>query len=229
MNNSNDLTKTILETIGSNNVKSLESDNNFISSSNDYNFNFFDYLKSITWYTWIILILILSFLGFNIFVYLAKGTQGITDFFSPIINYILNLFGMVGIQLVDNTAEGTKTVVNTTANVVNTGLSNLQEKLPDVKHGGTPVQNSIPQPDVMKNNSLNQTLNKREIKKESNFNYEADDTNSNIQKGPSKSGYCYIGEDKGYRSCVYVKDSDTCMSGDIFPTNDICVNPNLRT
>ena len=81
----------------------------------------------------------------------------------------------------------------------------------------------------MKNNTLNQALNTAVIKQNSNNEYEADDTNSNIQKGVSKSGYCYIGEDKGYRSCVYVKESDTCMSGDIFPTNDICVNPNLRT
>jgi hypothetical protein len=46
--------------------------------------------------------------------------------------------------------------------------------------------------------------------------------------GGTKSGYCYIGEDKGYRSCAYVGVNDTCMSGEIFPTNDICVNPSLR-
>jgi len=37
-----------------------------------------------------------------------------------------------------------------------------------------------------------------------------------------------IGEDQGYRSCIQVGDNDTCMSGDIFPSQEICVNPKLR-
>ena len=44
-----------------------------------------------------------------------------------------------------------------------------------------------------------------------------------------KSGYCYIGEDRGYRSCIELSPGDKCMSGDIFPSMDICINPNLRT
>ncbi len=56
-----------------------------------------------------------------------------------------------------------------------------------------------------------------------------DDSMSSTQRvGPGKSGYCYIGEDRGFRSCIQVKDSDMCMSGDIFPSQDICVNPSLR-
>jgi hypothetical protein len=44
----------------------------------------------------------------------------------------------------------------------------------------------------------------------------------------NKSGYCYIGEDRGFRSCIKVKPSDECMSGNIFLTEAICINPNLR-
>jgi hypothetical protein len=43
-----------------------------------------------------------------------------------------------------------------------------------------------------------------------------------------KSGYCYVGEDRGFRSCVRVSSGDKCMSGDIFPTQAVCINPNLR-
>lgn len=58
----------------------------------------------------------------------------------------------------------------------------------------------------------------------------ADDTESTIQsnKTLSKSGFCYVGEYKGVRSCINVGQGDKCMSGDIFPTKDICINPNLR-
>jgi hypothetical protein len=42
------------------------------------------------------------------------------------------------------------------------------------------------------------------------------------------AGYCYIGKDKGNRTCAYVNETDKCMSGDVFPTRDICINPSLR-
>jgi len=45
--------------------------------------------------------------------------------------------------------------------------------------------------------------------------------------GP-KSGYCYVGEDRGFRSCIEVGESTKCMSGEIFPTREVCVNPKLR-
>jgi len=57
----------------------------------------------------------------------------------------------------------------------------------------------------------------------------ADEAGSSTQQIQSrKSGYCYIGEDRGFRSCTQVGEGDTCMSGNIFPTNAICINPNLR-
>lgn len=53
------------------------------------------------------------------------------------------------------------------------------------------------------------------------------DAYSSVQSG-NKSGWCYIGEERGYRSCIEVGNNDTCMSGDIFPSKDICINPSLR-
>ncbi len=41
-------------------------------------------------------------------------------------------------------------------------------------------------------------------------------------------GYCYIGTDRGYRSCIKVNSRDQCESKKIFPTMDICINPSLR-
>ena len=55
-----------------------------------------------------------------------------------------------------------------------------------------------------------------------------DDSGSRTQNKPSKAGFCYIGEDRGFRSCIRVTENDTCMSGDIFPTKELCINPNLR-
>lgn len=54
-----------------------------------------------------------------------------------------------------------------------------------------------------------------------------DDTSSSIQL-PKKSGYCFIGEDRGFRTCMFVGPRDECLSDDIFPSMEICINPKLR-
>ena len=57
----------------------------------------------------------------------------------------------------------------------------------------------------------------------------ADDSTSVTQKHQaSKAGYCYIGEDRGFRSCVKVEAGDKCMSGQVFSHPEICANPSLR-
>lgn len=43
-----------------------------------------------------------------------------------------------------------------------------------------------------------------------------------------KSGWCNTGSDRGYRSCVYVNEDDECTSKKIYPSRDVCINPNLR-
>jgi hypothetical protein len=56
-----------------------------------------------------------------------------------------------------------------------------------------------------------------------------DDSTSSTQKHQSgKAGYCYIGEDRGFRSCARVEAGDKCMSGEVFSRQDICIDPTLR-
>jgi hypothetical protein len=44
----------------------------------------------------------------------------------------------------------------------------------------------------------------------------------------TSDGFCYIGYDDGQRECVDVYQGDVCMSGEIFSSLDICINPKLR-
>jgi hypothetical protein len=53
-------------------------------------------------------------------------------------------------------------------------------------------------------------------------------TDSYESSSSNKKGWCLIGSYEGIRSCSRVGEADTCMSGDIFPSQDICVNPNIR-
>jgi len=144
MSNSNDFTKSILQTIGStndaNNLGSRLESSDYTSTTGS---GIIDYLKSITWYTWIIIILVLSFFGFNIFIYLGNGTETITDFFHNILNKILNIFGI---------SKGGDNDTNLNKEEDDDVISNKNSGQLE----GTTLQNTIPQPDVMKNNSLNQ-------------------------------------------------------------------------
>jgi hypothetical protein len=42
------------------------------------------------------------------------------------------------------------------------------------------------------------------------------------------NGFCYIGYDKNQRECTNVYEGDICMSGQVFPTMAVCLNPHLR-
>lgn len=43
-----------------------------------------------------------------------------------------------------------------------------------------------------------------------------------------KQGWCYVGTDRGHRSCLKVGVNDYCHSQHIYPTREICIHPNLR-
>jgi hypothetical protein len=56
------------------------------------------------------------------------------------------------------------------------------------------------------------------------------DTASNYKQEQKvkENSFCYIGYESGQRECTNVFDGDICMSGEIFPKMDICMNPHLR-
>jgi hypothetical protein len=231
MSSSNSLSNTILQSSDNSmpEMPDIFSTNTTPDLSSNSGTGFFEGLQTTSPFIWILIILILAFLGFNIFVYLAKGTETINSVFSPIINLFSGIFGDTVGQVVDVSAEGAKSVVNTTAGVADAGLSGVQQITPNKASSSV---SSVPvtknQPDVMSNNSLNKALNTSQSSQSPNNEYEADEASSSIQSGPPKSGWCYIGEDRGFRTCAEVGPNDKCISGDIFPSQDLCVNPNLR-
>jgi hypothetical protein len=231
MDNSNDITGSITQ-------QNIASPTPVVNGSSNGDGGLLNSIKSVSVTTWILIFLILAFLGFNIFVYLAKGTDSITSFFAPLVKQIMGLFAYVTSSVVEVTASGAQNILNSTTNVVDSGLTAVQNKAQQVQEkksptnlSSQPVQQTNKQPDPMSNNALNKSLNTATASTNSNNNndYQADESTSTIQSGGNKSGWCYIGEDRGFRSCVEVGQQDNCLSGDIFPSKDICVNPNLRS
>lgn len=216
MDSTNNLSQSILQSSEASVVPSY-------TTSNDS--GFFDSLKNINITTWILIILILAFLGFNIFVYLAKGTQNITNFFAPLLEKIFGTSIATTGQVVYVSAEGAKDVVGKTSDVVQTSLTSLQNVTPNLAKSTIPLQPvNQPQIDTIQQSSLNKALN---TSQEQQPIYQSDSASSSIQSG-GKAGWCYIGEDRSFRTCAEIGVNDSCMSGEIFPTHEICMNPNLR-
>ena len=250
---SNEYIKSITEIIPENDLSSLSpmSEGQNISTSS----SFMSYFSNITWQTWVIIILILALLGINIFVYLAKGTQETAVIFKQIFGPILNFFGYSTLstaqQTIDTSATGTKAGVDIVAGTATDTIGTIQQNvLTPVGTSGTSTGLSIPQgkmtssslpiqsqslKDMNYNNyqqdvvGLNKDALSRALENaKQQENVSPDDSRSSIQT-TGKSGWCYIGEEQGIRSCSEVGVNDICMSGNVFPNQAICMNPNLRS
>lgn len=159
-----------------------------------------EFVKKILRY--IIIFLILSFILLNILASLNILPKFMAELFRPIFEFLGYNIG------------------ETIRKTVDTGVNILEEE-------STLNKNSMIK-------ALDDTANKYN-KPDKNLEQEEEsvpspvETDDSVQRsGSKKSGYCYIGEDRGIRSCIKVNKKDICMSGDIFPTKEICINPKLR-
>ena len=263
---SNSLSRLMPESLSSNRATSVAATNaaptfgESMASTASTSTGFFE---SITWQTWLIVILILAFLGINIFIYLAKATSDVSNFVNTYFGPILRLFGFSALettkQTINTSATGTKAgvdiVANTTTGAIDTvedaarSNANTMPSMPTSSSSSTsnantnkpapqkatssqnnsmPVQQQIQQAGgayEWSQSSLDSALNDASKQKEPQPN---ESTSYMTGYTTGKAGWCYIGDDRGTRSCAEVGVNDTCMSGDIFPTQDVCMNPNLR-
>ena len=205
------------------------------SSSND---GFFS-TNGNTSYTRIgLIVVILLFLGVNIFSYLGDFLQIIKDALAPLLKSILESFGYVVTETTKDVtqvaAAGAKLGIDVAAGTIESGVNVIQGQL-DLNQGPGQGQglrqglNPSQKNNLSKQASMSASLSSALADAEYNTEPLPDDATSSTQRnGSGKSGYCYIGEDRGFRSCIAIKEGDVCMSGEIFPTNAICVNPSLR-
>jgi hypothetical protein len=185
----------------------------------------------------ILIVALLALIGFNVFTYLDDITAWFSEMFGAPFRAVAQFLGYAAADTarstVDVTAQGTKSAVDIAAGAATSGIDVLQQTIgeghqPDqgVQGGqggqgeqGGQLQTQRQQP---QDTGLQQALS--HAKKQPP---QPDDATSRTQRS-GKSGYCYIGEDRGFRSCIKVGEEDTCMSGDIFPTHAVCINPRLR-
>lgn len=201
---------------------------NSLASENDYSTS---ESPGINWLSIILGIIILGFLVFVFYKYYTKGENIFENIYEKIYFKIKDF-----IEYIKNWFQSTATYIKSAPTKIENHMKEdhgVQEKKPEPKpepeHKS--AQKQAHEIDEKNEKELSHVLNQATPNYTSpESGYEADDSYSSIQKSKSssKSGWCYIGEDRGFRSCINIGENDTCMSGDIFPRSDICVNPNLR-
>lgn len=194
----------------------------------------------------VIIIILLAFLGFNIFRYMDVILSKLVEIVSPIFKSFGVDLSSATKNIIKDTATGTKAgvdiaagVADNTINVLSgSGGSDTSDNTnddtssddEDTDAGNTassppapPVSDSSSSND--KSDMLNNAIN-RIKSKDSSPDVKPDSSDSKQQgRGVAKNpGFCYIGTDRGYRSCAHVNDSSECESGDMFKTMAQCVN-----
>jgi hypothetical protein len=161
----------------------------------------------LSFFKYFIILLVLGVLGLTLFLYLEKpADKDITQIYDPILNYL---------------GLGTGTGTGISQKLVETPKQNTEsvQKLEKILNEKKVVNN------IDKDNNDASKAVKKPTKKSVVV---PEPIETQLTKPKSKAGFCYIGEDRGVRSCVNVGEGDICMSGDIFPSQEICINPSLR-
>jgi hypothetical protein len=221
------------------------------------------YIKSFLF--WFVIIILLALYGFNIFKYLAQGTDIITALISPFTYVIALLTGTTVKTIIQNISQGGQTLIAELSNffgaLINffsqffsgslkvaektsvSAIDQLQSNIikdktnsAESKKSKQVVEEEVAEPEpeaedtTLLKNERKLAQRNREVSSEvkDTINKKEKTDPVPLQTSTLEHGYCYIGKNNNVRNCAKVSSKNKCMSGDIFPTMDLCINPNLR-
>ena len=162
----------------------------------------------------LVALLVISFFGINLLALGGGIIDSISQFVQPIVSYILNALGYQTGTLIDNTADVAATLAKGGVDIAD----GVAHSIGDLLKGGP---NATPTPP-----NLAISVNEGPPK----YNEAVpDNTASPIQQPitSTKQNWCLVGEMNSQRGCVSVSDATKCMSGQVYPTQEMCLNPNL--
>jgi len=160
-------------------------------------------------------LIILSFLGINLFTMFGSLIEIIVAIVGPFFAQVLSIFGYTTGSVLNKTADVVGDVAKTGVDVAEGSLQSVGSILKDAsrKHVDPTAASQL-------DNVLNVSPNRMNDPAPS-------PSESPIQKPitAGKTGWCLVGEYEGKRGCVEVGEQDKCMSGQIFATQNACMNP----
>ena len=153
----------------------------------------------------------------NIFSYLGEGV----DIFGSILQKLGIGTAKVAQDTVDVSMDGVKLGADVAAGSVKDAANLVKSDTDDVADSIETVSQAVDS-----NNNNNSVNNQASPSADED---QASDSKIQSRASSQKPGWCYIGTDRNIRSCIQVNASNKCMSGDIFPSRELCINPSLRS
>ena len=153
-------------------------------------------------------LLILSLLGINLFIVIGNIFQKVFDIFKPLISQIFAIFGYTAGTLINKSADVTSDVARAGVDIAEGTLQSVGNLLKDASKGSINI-NTRSELDMVSSGPI------------------ADNAESPIQNTISsgKTTWCLVGEQNGRRGCVSVSDASKCMSGQVYGSREMCMNP----
>ena len=165
----------------------------------------------------LVLLLIFSFLGINILNILGNLIQTIIGVFGTLVSQILSVFGYTTGVIIDKSADVATAAAITGVEIAGGTLNSVGDLLISASQGNINQQAK---------NQLDQSLSgsgagigARQAQPDSTANPIQNPISSN------KTQWCLVGEYQGRRGCIEVADQTKCLSGQIFPSQQLCLNP----
>jgi len=196
----------------------------------------------------LLILLIFSFLGINILNLSGGFIDGLMKIFGPLITQILSIFGYTTGTIIDKSADVITDTSIAGIQIANGTFHSIGDLLKNASKGDV---NPITKEQLDKAFNLNnlsakitqaqeqtQAQNQSNLPKlDNSINIStlppampsADNAESAIQKPitSGKTNWCLVGEYQGRRGCIEVDDQDKCLSGQVFPSQKMCLNPTV--
>jgi len=170
----------------------------------------------------LVVLLILSILGINILTLLGSVLEWLTNLFGPVIISILSFFGYTTGSVIVKTSDIVGDVSKGGIDLATGAVDDIGNLLKNASE--STVDNKF-------KSSLDTALNTSPSNLPSSPPKEPEPTPaSNPVQNPisaSKTSWCLVGEYQEKRGCIEISESDKCLSGQIYPNRELCLNPTL--
>ena len=139
--------------------------------------------------------------------------ESITEIFRPVVSKALANLGYASGTLLDRSSDIVADASKTGIDILHGTVDSVGDLLIKAsgQGAGQVLDIKINQPPTIASNQP-----------------EPNSTTNPIQNNSSaKSQWCLVGEYNGTRGCISVGDQDKCLSGQVFPSQQQCLNPTL--
>jgi len=165
----------------------------------------------------LIFLLVLSFLGINLLNMFGGVVQKTSELFGPVFMKLLATFGYTTGTVIDKTTDVVTDISKTGIDIAGGAAHDIGDLFKKASEG------KQFNPDI----DLEKSINEPKKTEEKHEEPEPDTTTNPIQNPISsvKARWCLVGEYEGRRGCIEISDHDKCLSGQVFPTQQMCLNP----